>query len=937
MNLRHFLIRLFLTTMATFAPIGVMAQTTLTKSGTPVTPAESHSVGKSIFSKSFSPLSCPTAGTYLVVTTPDLLPQLQPLLRWKKQQGFNVETICTNTNKRDTIRNLLLSRYEASTPLRPAQNYVLLVGDVDRIQAFIGQHTPNGLGNTITDLYYGEYTGDYIPEAMVGRLSVTDSAELVQMVKKIIDYEQGRWAEDYADILFAAGKELRSPAPTTTNGQVNYLSQLFANYRPEMDTLCFRNNAEENPADSIVQALLQPNALVNYTSHCTRAGWDFPNINFLTIDTLDNHLPSIYINNCCLSNAFDGTCFGEELLRKADGGAAGVIGATNESLWYEDYYWAVGAKMPASEHPDFDFEHAGAFDDLATMGSDIQMTGFSDVPDLGTMLHKGCHAVGQAGSVYEAYYWELYSLLGDPSMIPWMGRFDTLPTFDSVVCSLAETSLKLRSAPYARISVTQDTTLLGTAVADAYGVANITLAHSLVGDSVTLTASRPEARFRQQTLPLAVPSQGKLAVVDYSLSDTLLHIHLRNVGSTIVRHHRLCLTQDSSDLSGTAIHPIAPCAIDCLPKNSDTLVTLNLGHLGLGMEPILALQLHITDSLDSCYTLLPIQLELPDLRPQLVAVRILDTDSIAATDLHTGQSYQLELTLSHTADSVVSEQRLLICQNEVWRGTFVPTDSAFYHLVFTVFKDGFKKEYSYWMPLFRATERFETGNFDNFPWQSNSRWTIDSTHSHEGVFCARSAAIDHNQKTVLCMDVDVLTNDSISFWYSVSSEADDRLYFFIDGMRRGYWSGNGEWGRKSCSITAGHHHLEWVYQKDASVSERGDCAHIDDIVFPLCLWNKQSGIPEESTLLSSPQEPYGIRFSVYPNPTCGTITLICSPCPYHRQIEVYDPLGRLADKIFMPANATSTQYSTTHLRFGIYTLLLRDKKHNALQKLIINN
>ncbi len=933
MNFQQPLISLTLMTMMFFSTLPAMGQASVTKSGTVVTPVESHSIITPAATKSSSSQACPTMGTYIVVTTPDLLPSLQPLLRWRRQQGFGVETLCVGTNKRDTIRHLLRQRFEASTPLHPAQQYVLLVGDADRIQAFIGQHTPNGLGSTVTDLYYGEYTGDYIPEAMVGRLSVTDSTELARVVEKIIDYEQGRWAEDYADILLAAGKERRSPAPTTTNGQVNYLAHLFSNYRPELDTLCFRNNAEENSVDSIVQALRQPNALVNYTSHCTRAGWDFPRIGFQTIDTLAGTLPSVYVNNCCLSNAFDGTCFGEELLRKADGGAVAVIGATNESLWNEDYYWAVGAKQPVSDHPAFDWSHAGAFDDVAIGFAEGEADRWPNMPNLGAMMHRGCQAVSQSGSVYDAYYWELYTLLGDPTTTLFLGRNDTLPMFDMTECGEGVASLQLRSAPYTRIAVTQDTLLIGTSVADADGVAKIDFAHSLVGDSVTLTATRPEATYRQQTLPLTAPAQGWVAVRDYRLCDTELLFHLRNVAGSEARNHKLVLTQDSSDLVGATLPMSEPSIIVSLPPHHDTLVALNLGTLSLGMEPLLAAHLTMTDSNDSVYLQMPVRLEMADVRPQLVSIRIVD-DSLAPTLLHHGHTYGLELTLSHEADSVVMGQTRLEGQNGVWHGTFTPCDSAYHRLDFTVHRGNYAKEYRYWLPLFRAAERFETGSFDNFPWAATN-WHIDSTHAHEGLFSARSAKIDHSQKTVLAIDIEVLADDSIAFCYSVSSEADDRLYFYIDGVRRGYWTGNGEWGRKSCPITAGTHHLEWVYQKDASVTERSDCAHIDDIIFPICLWDRPCGKVEEAELLSIPREADSPRFSVYPNPACGSITITCPPSAHDRQIEVYDALGRLADKIILPANSISTQYSTAHLRFGIYTLLLHGEKQGAIQKMIV--
>ena len=83
-----------------------------------------------------------------------------------------------------------------------------------------------------------------------------------------------------------------------------------------------------------------------------------------TLDTLDNPQPLFYVNNCCKSNDFGGTCFGEQLLRKPSGGAVAVIGATNSTLWEEDFWWAVGPTT-ISLTPSYDPIRLGAFDRLA--------------------------------------------------------------------------------------------------------------------------------------------------------------------------------------------------------------------------------------------------------------------------------------------------------------------------------------------------------------------------------------------------------------------------------------------------------------------------------------------------------------------------------------------------------------------------------------------
>ena len=123
------------------------------------------------------------------------------------------------------IRSKLDSIYKASTPVDPAPASLLLVGDVSTVGTFRGTITVPTIGRHHTDLYYAEYTGDFYPEIPYGRLSVADTAELTAVIDKIIHYEQFSFADtSYLNrVVLVAGRESRNPAPTVTNGQVNYL------------------------------------------------------------------------------------------------------------------------------------------------------------------------------------------------------------------------------------------------------------------------------------------------------------------------------------------------------------------------------------------------------------------------------------------------------------------------------------------------------------------------------------------------------------------------------------------------------------------------------------------------------------------------------------------------------------------------------------------
>lgn len=920
-------------------PYVAVCQNAVTKSGTKIFPADRIAATLPTPSKEPLYFSDPSAGTFLAVIPSQFMEPMKPFLRWKQQQGFHVETLCSDNLSPDDIRSRLRSRYEAASPALPAQKYVLLVGDVEHLRAFSGKNTPAGLNSHQTDLYYGEYTGDYLPEAMVGRLSVQDSSELAIVVDKIVAYEQGRWAKPASQALLVAGSESRTPAPVTTNGQVNYLASLIAQSQPQLDTVCFRNPASLERLDSILAALGRSNALVSYTAHCTQQGWNNPVVTFATLDTLATDTPTVFVNNCCLSNAFNGTCFGEDLLRRPLGGAASVIGASNETLWAEDYYWSVGAQYPLSEHPPYMADRNGAFGNyLADPDPD---------KSLGTMLKAGCEAVVLAGSPYDAFYYEIYNILGDPSLSPLLGTAGAVAIAlpDSVEAGCSSLAVQVSPAlPNMRVTATQQDALLGTALIDENGTARLHLSPVPQADSITITAFLPGpiAAYTSLSRPVVRPAQGSLAATAYSLRHDTLLLSLRNLGSDTARGHHLLVCQDSNERLGgcllgdtlrAALPPIAP---------GDTLA-LPLPLLGslMGQQPFLAA--HLLFSHSETYRSQHIAFPVPDLRAQLVALRWLSRDTLPVTELLPAHDYLLSATLAHPADS--------LCASFAQPPQFLRasgSDSAYlipFHIEadtqhlrwdLAAYSGTWEGRYGGWIIPFRTTERFETGDFSSYPWQDGNLypWIIDSANAHSGRYSARPAHIDHGQRSTLAIELDVLADDSISFYHKTSCEAHDWLYFFVDGRRTGYWSGSNTWRRYARALAPGHHLLEWRYQKDASVSEHDDCVYIDDITLPLSTWQQAYGTIEPDTATAAIRKDCDPRLRIYPNPAHDRVTIEL-PTADGGSLELYDNLGRCVDKIKIARGGSFTQYSTQHLRYGIFTLLLRTPAGTCVQKLIV--
>lgn len=131
-------------------------------------------------------------------------------------------------------------------------------------------------------------------------------------------------------------------------------------------------------------------------------------------------------------------------------------------------------------------------------------------------------------------------------------------------------------------------------------------------------------------------------------------------------------------------------------------------------------------------------------------------------------------------------------------------------------------------------EDFETGTIGQ-GWNngSSNAWRIDTQDPYEGLYCIRSGNIGNNANTSISFSHEAGVNDTISFYYAVSSEASyDKLHFYVDNTERGVWSGEVTWTRASFPVTAGNHTYTWTYTKDVSAVSGQDCAWIDFVSLP---------------------------------------------------------------------------------------------------------
>lgn len=447
--------------------------------------------------------------TYVIVSPNTFQAALQPFIQWKTKKGFKViEAYTSDPNVGTTstsIKSYLQGLYNAGTPANPAPSYVLLVGDVAQIPAFTGS-----AGSHATDLYYCEYDGgsDYIPDIYYGRFSATNLTQLQPQIDKTLLYEKYLMdLTSYLDtVVMVAGVDA-SYAPTYANGQVNYGVNNYFNASNGIYSRTYLYPASQSSAAQIRADIGQGVGLANYTAHCSSSGWGDPSFTTSHISAMSNtNKYGLMIGNCCLSNKFDDTeCFGEGLLRAVNKGAVGYIGGTNNTLWDEDYFWGVGYTANITANPTYTGTGLGAYDCVFHTHNEPESDWFVTNDQ---MIFAGNMAVQASASTNKKYYWEIYHLMGDPSLMTYLHEPTPLfVTYNNPII-VGETTLTVSTEPGAYVALSNNNVLLSAALADVNGLAQLTFAPFLNPDTADIVVTKQNK----------IPFTGNLKIINIALA-----------------------------------------------------------------------------------------------------------------------------------------------------------------------------------------------------------------------------------------------------------------------------------------------------------------------------------------------------------------------------------------------------------------------------------
>ncbi len=819
---------------------------------------------------------------YLIVANSMFRGQLDNFVAWKKRKGFLTDIVYTDDPAVGTttasIQAYIQSQYSGATAANPAPTYLLLVGDHEQLPAFSGTTATDH----ITDLYYTTWTsGDHLPDCYHGRFSAQSVAQLTPQIQKTLMYEQ----YTFADPTFLDRAVMVAGVDGGSSGDYGYthadpaMDYAITNYvngaHGYQQVMYFKNNTSIVPS-GVSNVTVQSSAssmsatvrgcynqgagLINYSAHGSSTSWGTPNFTTSHVASMTNAQKfGLMIGNCCLTNKFEvATCFGESLLRK-DGycGAVGYIGGSNSTYWYEDFYWAVGIRSSIGPTMSmaYNASNLGVYDRaFHTHGEAYSQW----VLTQGDLMFQGNMSVEGSSSGRTHYYWEIYHLMGDPSVMPYLTQAQPMTISAPAVILAGATTYSVTVAPYAYVALTDTLTrtLRASGYANANGQLTLTLPAGLAVGGYELAASAQQ--YRTTFLGVSVtPSSGPYVMVTSVTPTTQvtagasipLNIKVVNMGNSIARNVVLTFVSDNAaltlnrasvsvgniaagdsvtvssvtatvgsqaaDQSVATVTSTASWTGSSTPVPSATVLTVNAPSLEIAVAdgarsvtPGAALTLGITLTNSGHATLGTSQLTVTTGSSQLTA-----TLPGSAITLAAGASVTRQLSIMAAASMT--------------EGVTVPV-----YITVTGAVNKVDTLDIYIGQIF--TETFEGGfNMDGWT-QGDYPWELTTAEHVGGVASARSCStLSHNQTSEMTLAVSAATADSVSFWYKVSSETNyDKFHFYIDGVEKIVTSGQVAWTRAAYALAAGDHLLKFSYSKDGSVSSYSDCAWVDDIVLP---------------------------------------------------------------------------------------------------------
>lgn len=826
---------------------------------------------------------------YVIITNNSFITTFNDFISLKQAQGYSALLKTTEEiyseydgiDNQDKIRNFIIDAYQ-----NMGTEYVLLGGDTNIVpyrgfwvaagetidygipsDMYYGSLDRTGTGtgpdwNVDNDDKWGEHNeADYLSEVNVGRISADNITELTAALNKQIMYQDDPVINDLEKALMV-GEELND-SPYTFGG--DYKDEIVdgGNYNGYTTAGIDDNINIETLYDrefywSSNQLFNKMNDGLNFINHLGHSNIDYNMKTYMssvtdqniTANGIDRNFFLVYSQGC-LPAAIDANCIAEKFTT-IDNGCAVFVGNSRYG-WY----------MPGGTNSSSQFLDRQFFD--ALFDENIYTVGAMNVDSKDDGANQ-CNNDWFRWAVYEV------NVLGDPSINVWTAEPTDLIAVYPPSISIGSDEISFQTdAPYCRISLVQNGEIIGKETADENGDATVTtfspitnasvIEVAIMGhnkhrynDEIVVVSNEPYVIFEE--LEINDQSGNGNGLADYSESIDL-DLTLRNVGNQTANSISAVISTDDEFITITDDNGV----YGDITAQSNSLLegafSLDIAET-IPDQHIVELTLEATDINNQTWTSnFTITLNAPLFEMQNIIVDdsngnnngILDPGETAFFIIETANIGHADSpdtfgSLNNDNDQITIESSIsnlgsIPAQNSSNAVYTISADNTtplatIVNFEYIVFADDYIYETSFQHSIGLIVEDFETGDFTSFPWEftGNADWII-SDGAYEGDFCAKSEQIGHNSSTGLRIETDISNDGEISFWRTVSSEANyDYLRFYIDGTQMGEWSGDEGWVEVSYPVNSGSHSFTWKYEKDQAVTGGTDCARIDYIIFP---------------------------------------------------------------------------------------------------------
>jgi len=472
--------------------------------------------------------------SYLIIANQVFEGYLDDFINWKTQKGFNVIVVYTDEigSSASSIKAYINEQYINPANNLPPISFVLLVGDTQQIPPSYST------SEHVSDLDYCDMTNDNIPDILCGRFSAQTPNQLLSQIDKTIMYEKYEMSDPsyLGDVILISGVD-SNYAPTYGNGQINYGNDYYFNNNHGINSNTFLYPASGNSGSQILNLASQGAGFINYTAHGYESGWADPSFSVNDVNNMSNYEKyGTMMGNTCLTNAFDsGECFGEALLRKDNAGAIGYIGGSDYTYWDEDFWFGVGSGSVSSS-PNYNSTGEGAYDGMFHENNENNWAIVNHA-----IIMLGNLAVVQANGM-DDYYWEIYHLMGDPSVSTYLKVPEINDVDHPVFLSPGANQITINAEPFSYVGLSMGNQLIGSGIINEFGIGNIDLINTSNPGEILLTVTGQNLQPYFSNIILSAPDGPYVAmnnvIIDLGNDDLIsigeniiFNLYLENLGT----------------------------------------------------------------------------------------------------------------------------------------------------------------------------------------------------------------------------------------------------------------------------------------------------------------------------------------------------------------------------------------------------------------------